>query len=232
MSKIDIRPTAILVLIFAFALTGCAKQPKPAAFQFSHQKQVQAAHHWEILVGDLTKEIEKSEKLSSKINGPLTLIPNDKSQFTKAFRSFLTTYFVNSDVILNDSANNFKLDWSIQLVEHKTDRGIDQTPGSFTASSALGYGVYKIWDKNSSSAAGLFGTAIAMDIAKEFIDSEFVNVPHSEIIINITLLDTNNNMLYRKSNTYYINDLDRSQYSFTPDIQYKKAETKQYAISD
>ena len=222
----------ILFLISILMMMGCSRQPQPSSFQFSTQKKIQAAHHWEVLVNDLTNDLIKSKQLQEKLTAPLTIMPDDNSSFTRTFRSFLITHFVNLGVKLNDSASNLKLDWSLQLVEHNADRKNQSLPGQHTGLFALSYGVYRVGEH--SLAGGLLAGSVALDIAKEVYEFDNIELPASEVIVNVSLLDADNKIIYRKSNIYYINDLDQSHYSFTPDFVDKNRiiATKQYTISD
>jgi len=224
----------IILVLFCFGVifTGCAKQPKSENFFFSTQKKLQATHHWEILVKDLASEMKKSKQLKFALGHEVSIVPNDNSSFTRAFRSCLTTYLVNSGVQVNDKYDGTKINWSLQLVEHKTNRGPDPYPGSFLMASALGYGVYKVWESSSRVTPGLIASAVALDIAAQAVNLDTTKVPGSEIIINFSVLDKQNILLYRKSDIYYINGLDKSHYCFSADLPYKKAVTKKYMVSE
>lgn len=224
----------ITLILFCFGIifTGCAKQPKSENFFFSSQKKLQATHHWEILVKDLTSEIKKSEQLKFALGNSVSIAPNDNSSFTQAFRSFLTTYLMNSGIQVNDKYDGTKINWSLQLVEHQAYREHDPYPGRFSMAYALGYGVYKIWENSSRVTPGLLASAVAADIAAQVVSLDTMKVPGSEIIINFSVLDKQNILLYRKSDIYYINGLDKSHYCFSSDLPYKKAVTKKYMVSE
>lgn len=232
MFKSILKAAALLSIGFLIPLTGCGKQPKPANFQFSFQKKIQAANHWEIMAYDLASDIQKSGPFYHVIGNTVSIVPNDNSPFTKAFRSFLTTYFVNKGNPVNDKFNDTKINWTLQLVEHEANRRPDQYPGMFTMAYALGYGVYKVWDNSSSVAPGILAAAVAADITRQVVDLGTIKVPKNEIIVNFTVIDAKDNMVYRKSDIYYINDLDKSQYCFSSDVPYQKATTKRYIVTD
>ena len=224
----------IILILFCLGIIfmGCAKQPKSENFFFSRQKKLQATHHWEILAKDLTSEIKKSKQLKLALGHSVSIVPNDNSSFTQAFRSFLITYLMNSGIQVNDKYDGTKINWSLQLVEHQAHRGFDPYPGSFSMAYALGYGVYKVEKASSRVTPGLLAATVAADVAAQVVNLDTRKVPGSEFIINFSVLDKQNILLYRKSDVYYINGLDKSQYCFSADLPYKKAVTKKYMVSE
>lgn len=120
----------------------------------------------------------------------------------------------------------------MQLVEHTADRNNQSLPGPHTGLFARSYGVYRVVGHGLTE--GLLAGSLALDVVKEVYKINNIELPTSEVIVNISLLDADNNIVYRKSNIYYINDLDQSHYCFTPDLadKNKTVATEHYTVSD
>lgn len=238
---------AMLFCLCCLFVTSCSSTPKPATFQFSFQKKMQAAHHWEILAKDFSTQVTvamqrqssdmlnspgfghatetetepseiKNEKAPQLHNLPYVYIQNnDRSIFGKTFRSQLITELVNLGYSISTTPKNaLTVNWSVNKIYHRANRTASATPGSTTIMTAIGAGIYKLWDSNPVFPAAM-GTAAALDLIDNFGRfSTFNSVPHSEI--NITFSVSKNGLiLSRQSGTYYINDKDSRHYSNIPD---------------
>jgi hypothetical protein len=69
----------IIVIIFCFLFFSCSPAPQPMGHPFSHQKKLEAAHHWEILAKDFALQIATTLK-----QAPLIL---NKSDFGNASKN-------------------------------------------------------------------------------------------------------------------------------------------------
>ena len=164
------------------SLIGCAQTPQPVGHQFSTQKKRQASAHWQALANDIGNNIVDKIGTGATIN----FIPNNNSAFCRGFRSFLTTDMVNAGVTpASFDMAEFNLDWSVQIVSHEGLREKSQYPKG-TLFAALGYGVYKLLDSNSSSLLAAIGTGAALDLAEQIYRIDAITLPKNEIILNVS----------------------------------------------
>ncbi len=205
----------ILLPVLLLAL-GCSKTPVPSSYPYSTQKQMQAAEHWQILAKDIGNDISLLTGSENFISQPLSVTTYDNSPFSQAFRSLLTTELVNSGIRLTNSSGGYELYWSVQQVSHQTSRSHTKVPpGTYLGMSALGYGVYKLWTDSTQFAEFLAVGAGAEALrGLAYLDTK---LPHNEIIININI-QKEDELVYRFSNIYYINDLDTGHYFFSNDL--------------
>ncbi len=225
----------LLYMFLSLFFFGCSQVPKPVPHQFvTTQKKIQASEHWNIFAKDIANNIAIEIKQENVSNTSISFIPNDNSPFCRAFRSFLGTHFIKSGVALKEvDMADYQLDWSVQTVTHEGTRVLPPSPpGTNTLIALLGYGVYKIIDKNSF-AVGVITTGVALDIVKAFYQINSVALPKNEIIINVSLKKLDK-YTYRSTNVYYVNDLDTNHYYNAKDqlgID-KKFNEKTFKVSD
>jgi len=46
-----------LLILFSFSFFSCSSAPKAVSQRFSHQDKLEAAHHWEVLAQDFSKQL-------------------------------------------------------------------------------------------------------------------------------------------------------------------------------
>lgn len=221
------KKVLILLALFSFAFFGCSPAPHLCHPEFSYQKKIEAAHHWEILAEDFSKQIaasletENGQTVSaSGLDKPHIYIQtNDLSPFGKAFRSNLVNELLSFGYhIAHRPDDALTLRWSVQKISHKADRRMSSFPGAFTAITALGYGVYKIFDESTAFAATIT-TGAVIDLEDQFGDSVFPgHVPHTEINLIMSISD-NGVLLSRQTGTYYVNEEDRCHYDDIADFE-------------
>lgn len=204
-----------ICILLSMFFWGCSQVPKPTSHPFSTQKKIQAGDHWNMFAKDIGQTVVKEIKKEGYGNS-ISLTPNNNSSFCRAFRSFLSTYFIHSGIdIKKEETSDYQLDWAVQGITHKDSRTSSHLPGSNTLIASLGYGVYKLFD-NSSTGASYIAAAAAADIAYELYKAGSIKLPRNEIIINVSL-KKQGKIEYRSSNIYYVNDLDTDHYYFTKD---------------
>ncbi len=213
------RKFLALVSILALAfLWSCAQKPKPVSFLFETQKKLQAARHWEVLVSDFGSDITASPDLAPMLAGPVKILPNDNSSFGRAFRSFWTTWLVDAGArVTSLDQGSMKLDWSVQCVEHGDTGGNRDFPGTGLVMTGIGYGVYKAWGSSSDATLGIFASGAAAAATEEIGQASAVDMPRNEIIVNVNLFNPAGELVFRKTNIYYVADLDKGHYFFSPD---------------
>lgn len=228
-------PALFLSALCMFAV-GCSQTPVPVSRPYSTQDKLQASQHWQVIAQDLSWEISEMLKMADQANlqnRHIQILNRDASPFSQALESFLVTDMTHLGLQVNrQDAEDYQLYWSVQSVTHKEKRDFTSPPfGSFTALSALGYGVYKVYDDSTDFAATV-ATGLAADLAKELYYLNQLDLPHNEIIVNITI-QSGNNIVYRLSNIYYINDLDTDHYHFAKDLYHadKEVKTRTYQVT-
>ncbi|NWH05973.1 hypothetical protein [Desulfobacter latus] len=202
-------------LLIGIVFVGCSQVPKPVSFQATRQKKMQASEHWNIFAKDISNAVMAEIHKKGYIDGSITFIPNDNSNFCRIFRSFLGTQFLHRGLQLKsiDDAE-YQIDWSVQLVQHDSSRVPPKLPSS-TMIASLGSGVYKLFE-DSSAYAGTIAAAASLDIIEHVYHNDSVKLPHNEVIINVSLKKSGN-LIHRSSNLYYVNDLDTWHYHVSKD---------------
>ena len=173
-------------------LAGCtqfAQVPKPSIYPYTLQQHMQAAHHWDVLAGEVVGNVAVS-----LMDGPVTLAGpvyvrdhDGRSPFDRAFRSFLITELRKHGVWISlegansadiNHGNYFVINWDVQLVVHN----------AYRSNPPLG----DVWQGTHDRP-----------------------LPHSEVIITTTT--TNRGVIVsRRSDIFYINDEDWQHYWSIP----------------
>lgn len=227
-----------LLILFSFSFFSCSSAPKAVSQGFSHQEKLEAAHHWEVLAQDFSTQLsmylEKNplNKIAAGYVIPGVPAPqnpyiyiqtNDRSPFGKTFRQSLVTELTKRGYpIAYRPDEALTLRWSVQKITYKADRKMNRTPGTFTALSALGYGVYKLGSETSAFGATLLAGAF-LDTLDQGGEHLFENMaPKSEINLAVTI-SQNGVLLARQSEIYYVHaeDIDR-HYANIPDFEGQK----------
>jgi len=260
-----------LFISLCLLLFSCSPAPQPLNHNFSQQKKLEAAHHWEILANDFTKqivaELQKGLPSSSGVGhfsypgvghsssgvGHATesesenteislgfgfpyvyLQTNDRSSFGKAFRGYLINELTDLGYNISYGPEEaLTVRWSVQKITHKANRKASMVPGTMTALTALGFGIYKAFD-NGSGAAGAVMSGVAADLLLSSYEGGIFNnsVPHTEIILNLSI-SNNGILLARQSGTYYVNQEDTWHYNNIADFEGQKEihlPTKRYEV--
>jgi len=222
-----------LMLLNVIFIVSCSYTPKPISHQFSTQKKIQAAEHWEILAKDFAKQIASSAQIQG-VSPSIYVQDNDVSDFGRAFRGYLITELFGlgcNIAYVPDGALNAR--WSVKKIYHKAERKASAFPATRTITSALGYGIYKIFDSSSPVVSSLLVTAGSIDLLDnmDLINkgmggfSVTNNVPHTEIILGFTL-SKEGKIFSRKTQAYYVNQEDFNHYANIVDHAGQKSSLK------
>jgi hypothetical protein len=222
--------TSLFAITLIF-LCSCSNVPKPASYPLSYQQKMQAAHHWDVLADDVAKDVKQalaSQKDPTLRNKLIYVEPNKSSLFDKVFDTLLITQLVNQEIKLptknesnqkiklttKEESDSLKLKYGTQKVVHKSARHTSPLyPGMILSGTALGHGIYKIFEHHSDTW-GLFAAAGAAEVINDLEHDWNWNMPHHEIVITTQLTKPpNDTIIYRKSNIYYINDEDFWHYA-------------------
>jgi hypothetical protein len=150
---------------------------------------------------------------------PLYIQTNDRSSFGKAFRTQLITELTNLGYIITYSAEDAMLvRWSVNKIHHKAQRKASSLPGKYTAATAIGWGVWKLFD-NSSYFVGSLAIGALLDVT-ENMEGLVINknVPNNEIVLTLSI-SKNSFLFSRQSGTYYINGADTWHYNNIADFE-------------
>lgn len=227
-----------LLVLFSFSFFSCSSTPKSITHTYSTQKHLQAAHHWEVLAQDFSKQLSlylEQNPLNTIGAGyviPGASVPknpyiyiqtNDRSAFGKTFRQSLVNELTKRGYpIAYRPDEALTLRWSVQKIEYRSEREMNRVPGTFTALAALGYGVYKLYDQASAFGAAI-GTGAFLDIMDQssgFIQKKYA--PNSEINLAVTI-SQNGVLIARQSGIYYVNAEDVNRhYANIPDFEGQK----------
>lgn len=209
----SLKPAALCCVIAALA--GCASSPIPVAenFQITSQKKVRSAGHWNLLSQDVIEQTVIS--LDNASATPQTTLyvalPANPSDFDLAFHEFLVTGLVQKGrrVMSTDTAM-LTLSYQTQIVTHNSDRP-HFMPGRFTAMTALGAGLYAMYNvANPLSADATAIAALALAGAADLGASVYTGGPtHTELILTSTVTGAGRYMS-RKTDVYYVEESDTS----------------------
>lgn len=230
-----------LILLSIFFIASCSSVPKPITHEFSTQKQLEASQHWEILAKDFTKQIATimQTKPWPMLNSPgfghadenesnlpetgaglpvdlpyIYLQTNDISDFGKSFRTYLITELSKFGYPISHTPEDaLMVRWSVNKVRHNANRIASGVPGTKTVAVALGYGIYKIFDNNSSALPGLLAVGATLDLLDSAGNFPTPNkVPHTEIVLTFTV-SKDTIILSRQTQAYYVNEKDFEHYN-------------------
>lgn len=197
---------------------GCQSQvPSAASFPHSYQKTVKASQHWQIIADDTAGQAVDSIQKQA-ITAPVHIAPNAarSSTFSQAFREFLTTSLVNKGVAVSTAESGpLEIKVETRVIRQKSDRTA-HAPGAFTLLTA-GIWVLRNAIADSWSGGTVSGLLLGGAIATDTFNAKGVNHPlgsaptHTELIVT-TSVTNKGQYVMRRSDVYYIEDIDGSLY--------------------
>ncbi len=243
-----------LILLSLFFVVSCSSVPKPITHEFSTQKKIEASQHWEILAKDFAKQIttvmqekpwplmkspgfghavENEPDLPETGTGLPVDLPyiyiqtNDVSDFGKSFRTYLITELSKCGYPISRTPKDaLMVRWSVNKVRHDADRIASAFPASNTMAVALGYGIYKLFDSNSSALPGLIAAGATLDLINSSGNFTVPNkAPHTEITLTFTV-SKDTIILSRQSQAYYVNAEDFDHYNNIADYAGQESSLK------
>lgn len=216
---------------------GCYTQtPYPVTYEYSTQQKMQAAYHWDILASDVAKQVrmrlaqgnmlDRSVYVEPPCGAPFSKCETHReSPFGQAFHDLLLTELYNQGIRaipeIEDGA--LMVSHKVQVVCHKENRRTRVGPPGMlttmatilTGAVAVARGVYDHGNTEAelgAGAAGAIGAAALVDVTSGM----FVKgLPHMEVIITTSIKNYNTFMM-RRSDIYYINDVDYWHYVNPP----------------
>lgn len=207
-------PYAILA---ALALAGCASQvPVAETYPVSYQKKAKASHHWDVMAADVVSQTEASLERNNYLSGrALYVAPSEeKTTFNRAFANFLTSQLVNRGLpVATRSEGAVMVQYETQLVRHNSDRP-NYSPGMLTMLTA---GVLVARDVALyATGESLYLGGMAVIGAADLGFGHLAGGPTKTEVIVTTSIGDNGRYLMRKSDIYYLEDVDASLFVEAP----------------
>jgi len=191
----------LLLLLLTLIFSGCSS-PAPVARNFpaDMQYKVRSIHHWDVIAADVANQTLNTLHDRRLMCRDVYVQRLDQDvPFRHGFRNYLITHLVNGGASVVDSpAGALEINYDTQLVWHASPRET-YTPGLLTI---LTGGVLVL--RSNPNPATLMGGAVAADLAKEILSAP----THTELAVNTHIKD-NGRFIMRKSDTYYVEDIDK-----------------------
>lgn len=220
--KATFIPSACAALILA-TLAGCAQSPIPVGgnFNITEQKKVRSAGHWQVVAQDAARETLKMlDEAGVASNARLSVTPPAQAtSFETTFHEMLTTELVRSGRRVTTSSQNvLAISYKAQLVVHKSERP-HHVPGIYTMLTT-GVGVIHGLRNQHLDAklAGAVGIAAIADYAASVNSG---GPSHTELVLT-TSTTTPDQILTRKTDVYYIEDVDNTLFRTAPEFKTMK----------
>ena len=206
--------TALCVPLMAGCAMPYSEAPLATNFPTSKQQKLQAAAHWNVIAGDVAKQISASLKTKPPLYVNQATI---KTPFDRAFSNQLISALITEGfVVLKEPKGTFNIDVDTQAVRFTANRPQYKHAGTATA---LATGIWALHQGEATAGAALFAGIAAAD-AYTWFRSEFATgeTPQTEIVITTSVSDKNQ-YVSRNTSIYYVSDSDSRLYEYTPPIQ-------------
>ena len=199
-------------------LVGCAQSPIPVAgnYDLTEQKKVRSAGHWQVISQNAARETLKMlDEAGVASNARLSVAPPEQAtSFEKTFHEMLTTELVRSGRRVTTSTQNvLQVSYKAQLVEHKSERP-RHIPGLFTMLTS-GVGVMYGLRNQHIDTQGVGALALA-GVADYAASVNSGGPTHTELVLT-TSATTPDQILTRKTDVYYIEDVDNTLFRTAPE---------------
>lgn len=205
------------LLAIALAVSGCASQvPVAETYPVTYQKKAKASHHWDVAAEDVVTQTEASlEKFNYLTGRALYVMPaREKTTFNKAFGNFLVTRMVNRGLPVSPNPEGaVTVQYETQLVQHNSDRP-NYAPGTLTALTA-GVLVARDIALYASSESQIVGGLALVGLADLGIGHLSGGPTKTELIVT-TSITAEDRFVMRKSDIYYLEDVDASLFVEPP----------------
>lgn len=193
----------------AALLVGCASSPIPvsANFPLTVEPKVRSAGHWGQLSNDVVKQtLDSLGKLG--VSGNLYVaLPNNATEFDKAFQQFLITDLVKSGRVVQQYPDRaLEVSYQTQVVRHNSPRP-NFLPGRFTMITA---GLYAAYGLGLAPVGDKMAGGLAYAVGADYVASESSGGPTATELILTTTIAQGGRYLVRKTDIYYIEEADTS----------------------
>lgn len=200
--------TTLASACLALAACGSAPIPVSSNFDYSVQKKVRSAGHWDMLANDVVAQtLNTLQKTGVARNTAIYVrLPQQPSAFDQGFREFVITKLVQNGVPVLQTASetNVHLSYSTQVVTHLSERP-HFVPGQFTM---LAGGLMAIYGFHGEHLDAKLAAGLGLAGAADFANSINSGGPtHTEVILT-TSVAQGSKYLSRKTDVYYLEDVD------------------------
>lgn len=191
----------------AVLLVGCASSPIPvsANFPLTVEPKVRSAGHWNLVSNDVVKQtLDSLGKLG--VSGNLYVaLPNNATDFDKAFQQFLITDLVKSGRVVQQFPDRaLEVSYQTQVVRHNSARP-HFLPGRFTMITT---GLYAAYGLGLAPVGDKMAGGLAFAAGADYIASESSGGPTATELILTTTIAQGGRYLVRKTDIYYIEEAD------------------------
>lgn len=191
----------------AVLLVGCASSPIPvsANFPLTVEPKVRSAGHWNLVSNDVVKQtLDSLGKLG--VSGNLYVsLPNNATEFDKAFQQFLITDLVKSGRVVQQFPDRaLEVSYQTQIVRHNSARPYF-LPGRFTMITT---GLYAAYGLGLAPVGDKMAGGLAFAAGADYIASEYSGGPTATELILTTTIAQGGRYLVRKTDIYYIEEAD------------------------
>ncbi len=207
MRMTSIAAVAMLAVLLAGCATPYSEAPLATNFPTTKQRKLQAAAHWNVIAGDVAKQISAGlgEKRPLYVNQL-----SARTAFDRAFANQLISALVaDGFAVRKDPVGALSVEVDTQSVRFTADRPMYRYAG---APTALMTGVWALHSAEATAGAVLYAGVAAAD-AYSWFRSEFAtgDTPQTEIIVTVSVSDASQ-YLARVTNVYYVADADSRIY--------------------
>lgn len=202
--------------LVAACATPYSETPVATNFPTSNQPKLQAAAHWNVIAGDVAKQISTSLKERRPLFVNQTTV---KTEFDRAFSNQLISALVaDGFTVQKMPAGALSVDVDTQPVHFTANRPQYHHTGTATTLTA---GIWALHQAEATAGAVLVASVASAD-AYSWFRSEFATgaTPQTEIIVTTSVTDASQ-YLARNTSVYYVADTDRRLYEYTPPTQTK-----------
>ena len=202
----------LLIALVVALITGCATDiPAPSGSAPSDQVKLRAPHHWDVVADDIAAQLQM--QLGTVASGVAVYVqpPLNRSPFEIAMHEFVLTHLVEDGVrVVRNPANALQVTLGTQLITNLSERDTVTVPlTAIVAGVMVAYNIGEHANRDFLSAAAL-GAAAAYDIGSERLTRP--GAPSKTELIVTTSVADSGRFLVRRTDVYYINDVDLSLY--------------------
>lgn len=197
-------------------LAGCSQLggvPGAEAFPDASLRKVKSAEHWNVIAGDVAKQTAELKNRPELKGKDLYVSPaGDGSDFGRGFHAMLISHLVNSGAnVATRPEGTIQVSYEAQVVRHLAGQGNYQ-PGTVAAIAGGVVVAREVSTSNASSSAKALEAA-ALIAGADFLAAKvrLLSATNTEVIITTSLID-NNKYLMRKTDVYFVEDIEGAMF--------------------
>lgn len=204
-------------LISFLFLVSCSAVPQPESYEYSPQKKMQAANHWDILANNVANQInialidqgylEEAVYVKHACGEADPCGKSNTTPFDEGFNDLLTTQLVSFGVptLATAEEDELTVEYKVQVIYHENGRMRVLWPGELTM---LAMGIITLqnapWEIQALAAAGV----------ADLMNQGQVVKGNYEVIVSVSIVD-NNRYIMHNSSIFYINDPNFWHYQYS-----------------